>query len=354
MAELLAWDRLAAMTDTPQKLPTMRKTTSRRIAITAYEGVSLLDLAGPLEAFRIASSFGGEGGRRVAYECSVVSMRGGPIKTADGVQIVTQSVRSLGTTPIDTLIVPGAFAVDDVTRDRELVRWVGRKAATCRRVCSVCIGSFLLADAGVLDGRRAATHWMHAPLLATRHPTVTVEPDAIFVHDGRIWSSAGVTTGIDLALALIEQDAGREVAMHVARILVVYLKRAGGQSQYSALLEAQAQSESEAFGALERWIAEHLRRDLTVEMLAERVHMSPRNFARVYVEKRGRTPAKAVEAIRIDAARRRLEETGVRITSIAEDCGFSDEEQMRRAFVRVLKIPPREYRRRFAPSATSS
>lgn len=321
---------------------------ARRIAITAYQGVSLLDLAGPLEAFRVASSFAGEGGRRVAYECSVVSMRGGPVKTADGVAIVTQTVRSLAAAAIDTLIVPGAFAVDDVTRDRELVRWVGRKAATCRRVCSVCVGSFLLAAAGVLDGRRAATHWLHAPLLATRHPRVTVEPDAIFVRDGRIWSSAGVTTGIDLALALIEEDAGREIAMNVARILVVYLRRAGGQSQYSALLAAQTESESETFSALERWIAEHLKKDLAVETLAQRVNMSPRNFARVYAEKRGRTPAKAVEAIRVDAARRRLEETGDRIAAIAEDCGFSNEEQMRCAFIRVLKIPPREYRRRFA------
>ena len=328
----------------------MPRTLSRHVAITAYPGVSLLDLGGPLEAFRVASSFG-DGARRVAYECSVVSMRGGPVRTADGLEIVTRSVRSLGRAAIDTLIVPGAFAVEDVTRDRELVRWVGKKAPTCRRVCSVCVGSFLLADAGVLDGRRAATHWMHAPLLATRHPKVSVEPDAIFVRDGRIWSSAGVTTGIDLALALIEEDAGRETAMNVARILVVYLKRAGGQSQYSALLAAQTESESETFSELERWIAEHLKNDLRVEVLAERIHMSPRNFARVYAEKRGRTPAKAVEAIRLDAARRRLEETEDQIASIAEQCGFGNEEQMRCAFVRALKIPPREYRRRFAASA---
>ena len=325
----------------------MGKPLSRRVAITAYEGVSLLDLGGPLEALRIASSFG-NGGRRVIYECSVVSMRGGSVRTADGLEIVTRPVRSLGSAPIDTLIVPGGFSVDDVTRDRDLVQWVRKKAPACRRVCSVCIGSFLLADAGVLDGRRAATHWMHAPLLATRHPKITVEPDAIFVRDGRVWSSAGVTTGIDLALALIEEDAGREAAMNVARILVVYLKRSGGQSQYSALLAAQAESESETFSELERWMAEHLKRDLRIEALAERVHMSPRNFSRVYAEKRGRTPAKAVEAIRVDAARRRLEETEDQVSQIAEDCGFSDEEQMRRAFIRAMKIPPREYRRRFA------
>jgi transcriptional regulator GlxA family with amidase domain len=326
----------------------MPQATSRRIVLTAYEGISLLDLAGPLEAFRVASAFGGPRAGRRAYECSVVSVRGGAVMTADGVALVTDPVRTLSRTQIDTLIVPGAFLVDDVTRDRDLVRWIGKRAATCRRVCSVCVGSFLLAEAGVLDGRRAATHWMHAPLLATRHPQVAVEPDAIFVRDGRVWSSAGVTTGIDLALALIEEDAGRQVAMNVARMLVVYLKRAGGQSQYSALLAAQAQSEAETFDPLDRWIAEHLKDDLRVDALAERVHMSPRNFARAYAEKQGRTPAKAVEAIRVEAARRRLEETEHRIESVAQDSGFSSEEQMRCSFIRILGIPPREYRKRFA------
>jgi transcriptional regulator GlxA family with amidase domain len=326
----------------------MPQAKSRRIVITAYDGVSLLDLAGPLEAFRVASTFGGPRADRMPYECSVVSVRGGPVQTASGVVLVTDSVRTLSRTQIDTLIVPGAFLVDDVTRDRDLVRWVGKEAATCRRVCSVCIGSFLLAEAGLLDGRRAATHWMHAPLLATRHPKVDVEPDAIFVRDGRVWSSAGVTTGIDLALALIEEDAGRQAAMNVARLLVVYLKRSGGQSQYSALLAAQVESESETFDPLDRWIAEHLKEDLRVEALAERVHMSPRNFARAYAEKRGCTPAKAVEAIRVEAARRRLEETEERIESVAETSGFSSEEQMRCAFIRIVGIPPREYRKHFA------
>jgi transcriptional regulator GlxA family with amidase domain len=248
------------------------------------------------------------------------------------------------------LVVPGGFLVDDVTRDRALVQWIAKTAPECRRICSVCVGSFLLAEAGILDGRRAATHWLHAPLLASRYPAVTVEPDAIFIRDGRVWSSAGVTSGIDLALSLIEQDAGRKVAIDVARMLVVYLKRAGGQSQYSALLAAQAQSDSDRFSELEQWIAEHLRSDLRVEALAERVHMSPRNFARLYAKTRGRTPAKAVEAIRIDAARRQLEETADRITTIAEDCGFGEEEQMRTAFVRVLGVPPREYRKHFTSS----
>jgi transcriptional regulator GlxA family with amidase domain len=277
---------------------------------------------------------------------------GGRVKTSDGLEIVTARARSIKA-PIDTLIVPGGFWVEDVTRDRKLVEWVRSKAPACRRVCSVCVGSFMLAAAGVLDGKRAATHWMHAPLLAATYPQVTVEPDAIFVRDGRVWSSAGVTTGIDLALALIEQDAGRDVAMNVARILVVYLKRAGGQSQYSALLASQAESESDAFIALDQWIADNLTADLKVEALAERAHMSPRNFARAYAAKRGRTPAKAVEAIRVDAARRKLEETDDRLETIAYGCGFGTEDQMRSAFLRTVKVPPRDYRKRFASNADS-
>jgi transcriptional regulator GlxA family with amidase domain len=247
----------------------------RRIAIAVYPGVSLLDLGGPLEAFRVASEFGGARGRRLNYRCSVVSSRGGQVLTADGVPLVSESIRSLDRVEIDTLIVPGAFLVEDVTRDAELVKWVAKRAPKCRRVCSVCVGSFMLAAAGILKGRRAATHWMHTQSLAQRHPDVIVEPDAIFVHDGRVWSSAGVTTGIDLALALIEEDCGRETAISVARVLVVYLKRAGGQSQYSALLAAQAQSESSSFAQLERWMVENLRADLSIDSLAERAHMSP-------------------------------------------------------------------------------
>jgi transcriptional regulator GlxA family with amidase domain len=326
----------------------MKPTGSRRIVFTVYEGVSLLDLAGPLEAFRVADAFSSSRSRRAGYECIVVSSRGGSVMTADGVELVTTSVRSEPKKAIDTLVVPGGFRVDDVTRDRALVRWIRKAAPDCRRVCSVCVGSFLLAEAGILDGRKAATHWMHAPLLASRYPAVAVEPDAIFIRDGRVWSSAGVTSGIDLALSLIEQDAGRKVAIDVARMLVVYLKRAGGQSQYSALLAAQAQSNSDTFGELEQWIAENLNSDLRVAALAERVHMSPRNFARLYAKTRARTPAKTVEAIRIDAARRQLEETADRITAIAEACGFGDEERMRTAFIKVLGVPPREYRKHFA------
>jgi transcriptional regulator GlxA family with amidase domain len=310
----------------------------------------LLDLSGPLEAFNVAADIALKE-QRTTYGCVVLSARGGRVKTANGVELNTRSARSVSAKTIDTLVVPGALLVEHVTRDRALIQWVRKTAPACRRICSVCIGSFLLAAAGILDGHRAATHWRHASLLASRHPKVTVEPDAIYVHDRKVWSSAGSSAGIDLALALIEQDVGHDVAIKVARILVVYLKRAGGQSQYSALLDAQAHSDSGPFNELEQWIAEHLKSDLRVETLADRLHMSPRNFARLYVQTRGRTPAKAIGAIRLDTARRRLEETTDRIETIAGDCGFSGEEQMRLAFVRNLGIPPREYRKRFASAS---
>jgi transcriptional regulator GlxA family with amidase domain len=319
-----------------------------RVAIVAYEGVSLLDLSGPLEALRVASTHPNHLGASLTYECAVISVRGGPVMTADGVGLMTTPIGAVDGHAIDTLIVPGACDVDLVCRDAALIDWVRRRAPECRRVCSVCVGAFLLAEAGLLNGRRAVTHWMHCGLLASRYPNITVEPDAIYICDGAIWSSAGVTTGIDLALALIEKDCGRAVAMHVARVLVVYLRRMGGQSQYSALLAAQVESASDAFAELERWIVENLTADLRVERLAERVGMSPRNFARRYTETRRRTPARAVEAIRVDAARRALEEADDRIEEIARRCGFSDEEHMRSAFARHVGIAPRAYRARFA------
>jgi transcriptional regulator GlxA family with amidase domain len=338
------------MTKIPEILPggTMPSTDVIRVAIVAYDGVSLLDLSGPLEALRVASTHPNHLGASLRYACSVHSVHGGLVMTADGVRIMTEPVSVLDGQPIDTLLVPGACSIDDVRRDRELIDWIRCHAPDCRRVCSVCIGTFLLAEAGLLNGRRVVTHWQHCELLASSYPNVVVEPDAIYVRDGWMWSSAGVTTGIDLALALIEQDCGRPVAMHVARVLVVYLRRMGGQSQYSALLAAQTESTSDAFAELERWIAENLTADLRVERLAERAGMSPRNFARRYRETRKRSPARTVESIRVDAARRALEETDDRIEEIARRCGFTSEEHLRAAFARHVGIAPRTYRDRFA------
>jgi len=227
-------------------------------------------------------------------------------------------------------------------------RYNRSRAPKCRRVASVCTGSFLLAAAGLLKGKRAVTHWTHCGELERLHPDTQVEPDAIYVKDGNVWTSAGVTTGIDMALAMVEEDLGREIAMMVARLLVVYLRRSGGQSQYSVLPAAQSGADADRFAALDRWIAENLAEDLRVERLAEKAGMSARHFARRYAEARKMTPARAVEAIRVDAAKRALEETEERMLQIARRCGFSDEDQMRVAFSRQVGISPGAYRTRFA------
>jgi transcriptional regulator GlxA family with amidase domain len=324
-----------------------------RVVFAVYDGVNILNLAGPLGAFTIASRLSAER-ESPLYHCMVVSARGGRVRTGDGVSVHTEPASALRNRAIDTLIVPGAWRERDITRDRALVNWARKRAASCRRLVAQCSGAFLLAEAGLLDGRRVTTHWGIATRLAQRYPTLNVEVDPIYIRDGRTWSSAGMTAGIDLALALIEDDLGREAALNVARFLVVYLKRSGGQSQYSALLTAQTDDDPDGFAGLEQWIAEHPGEDLRVEALAARVNMSPRNFARVYATRRGRTPAKSVEAIRVDAARRRLEESAEQIEIIARRCGFGTEEQMRCAFVRNLGIPPREYRKRFSANVAGS
>lgn len=249
---------------------------------------------------------------------------------------------------IDTIVIPGALEIEPTLADRRLVDWLAAHAPMARRTASVCAGAFLLAEAGLLDGRRVVTHWASCDALHLRYQNLTVEPDAIFVQDGPIWTSAGVTAGIDLSLALVQEDCGREVAMQVARQLVIYLKRPGGQSQFSELLKSQTLTTT-AFEDLHVWISKNLRDErLNVDQLAERVDMSPRNFARSYKAKTGRTPAKAIEVFRLEAARRLLEETEQGVDRIARRCGFGDEERMRTTFQRHLAISPRDYRRRFS------
>jgi transcriptional regulator GlxA family with amidase domain len=317
----------------------------RRIVFVAYEGALILDIAGPLQAFATANFLAANGAP--PYRIDVVSPRGGVVTTSSGLPIVTQSVARQRSAAIDTLIVVGGAGVHEAVRDARLVRWIARQGTAARRVCSVCTGAFLLAATGLLTGRRAVTHWASVALLQERHPDVRVEEDPIFVQDGRLWTSAGVTAGIDLALALIERDLGRDTAMLVARRLVVFLKRAGGQSQFSAPLNAQSADDG-TFQTLQTWMAEHLGGDLRVERLAERTRMSPRNFARLYTAKTGTTPAKAVEALRLEAARRALEETALPLKAVAHRCGFGDEERLRRTFVRRLGVSPSQYRGRFA------
>ncbi|MFM0170483.1 GlxA family transcriptional regulator [Paraburkholderia sediminicola] len=300
-----------------------------------------------------AASFGRSAPQPVAYRTTVASIDGGILQTFPGLPIVTERLDSLDDQPIDTLIIPGVPIDEHCSLQPELVAWIRRHASRARRVCSVCTGAFYLAAAGLLDGRRATTHWRDAPRLARRFPNVHVDADPIFIRDagrhegeGVVWTSAGVTAGIDLALALIEEDVGHAVAMQAARRLVVFMKRPGGQSQYSAALAAQA-SANGPFEALHSWMAAHLRDDLSVERLAERTRMSPRTFARRYVDEVGRTPAKTVSALRLEAASRALAESRRPLKRIALDCGFGSEQNLRRAFLRRFGVLPLDYRERF-------
>jgi transcriptional regulator GlxA family with amidase domain len=320
------------------------------VVVLAFESVQLLDIAGPLQTFASANEIARDA-REAPYRLVVASRRGGVIRTSSGLPLVTASVASLCGAPIDTLIVPGGPGVQTATRDARTVAWVRRHAAAVRRLASVCTGAFLLAEAGVLAGRRATTHWKSCGRLQQNYPDVEVQPDPIYVRDGRIWTSAGITAGIDLSLALIEEDLGRALAMQVARHLVVFLKRPGGQSQFSAPLQAQAAASQgngpSQFAPLHGWIAAHVAGDLRVERLAEQAGMSPRTFARVYAATMGTTPARVVEKIRVEAVRRALEETAMPIKRIAAECGFRQEDRLRRAFARQVGTTPAEYRRRF-------
>jgi transcriptional regulator GlxA family with amidase domain len=235
--------------------------------------------------------------------------------------------------------------VEAVEKNGELIAWISEQYKAGAEVASICTGAFLLAAAGVLDGRRAATHWLYCGKLAQRFPAVHVESDPIFVRDGPVWTSAGVTAGIDLALALVEEDLGRSVALAVARYLVVFLKRPGGQAQFSAALSLQTAEDK--FGALHDWISAHLRDDLSLTALADQAGMSERSFSRHYAEATGQTPARAIERLRVEAARRDLSESRLPVKRIAQRCGFGSEETMRRSFLRLLAATPQDYRARF-------
>ncbi|WP_454872412.1 GlxA family transcriptional regulator [Paraburkholderia xenovorans] len=361
---------------------------ARHIVFAVAPDLVLLDACGPLEAFwraeltvagmagatargvndaeqasasQPANAAGSAGSlaQPVAYRTTVASIDGGILQTFPGLPIVTERLDSLDDQPIDTLIIPGVPVDEHCTLQPELVAWIRRHAPRARRVCSVCTGAFYLAAAGLLDGRRATTHWRDAPQLARHFPNVQVDADPIFIRDvGRgagervVWTSAGVTAGIDLALALIEEDLGHAVAMQAARRLVVFMKRPGGQSQYSAALAAQASADG-PFEALHSWMAAHLRDDLSVERLAERTRMSPRTFARRYVDEVGRTPARTVAALRLEAASRALAESRRPLKRIALDCGFGSEQNLRRAFLRRFGVLPLDYRERFMSAAAS-
>jgi transcriptional regulator GlxA family with amidase domain len=322
----------------------------RRVVLLAYEHMNLLDLAGPLQAFATAGRKGESPG---FYETLVASVDGGLVTTSSGLAVQTVSLVSLKGMAIDTLIAAGGCRGQEYYAPPQLAQWIRRRAPSVRRLCSVCTGAFLLAAAGQLDGRRAATHWDWVGRLQKRHPKIQVDANRLFVQDGPIWTSAGVTAGIDLTLALIEEDFGHRVAIETARQLVMFIKRAGGQSQFSAPLEAQAAAPG-TFTELHAWVAGNLASDLRVEQLAEQAGMSPRTFARLYTAKCGRTPAKMVEAMRLEAACRALEETSLPLKTIAEVSGYPEEQNLRRVFLRKLGITPAQYRGRFSAHARKS
>lgn len=315
------------------------------IEILAYPAVQLLDVAGPLQVFASTNELTAGVGEIPLYATRVVSA-GAPVVTSSaGLGLVTAPLPS-PQAATDTLIVAGGSGVHAAAADAEMLDWVRARATRARRVASVCTGAFLLAAAGLLNGRRAATHWLHCAELARRYPAIRVEPDPIFVRDGVFWTSAGVTAGIDLALALVEEDAGRDVALAVARHLVMFLKRPGGQAQFSTTLLLQ--HAEDRFGALHGWMAGRLADDLSLPVLARKVGMSERNFSRRYLEATGITPARAVERLRMEAARRLLSDTNLPVKRIAARCGFGSEETLRRSFVRLLAATPQDYRARFS------
>ncbi len=321
---------------------------SRRIEILAFDDVQLLDVAGPLQVFATANDLAKAVSRWPPYEPRVVA-KGTLVTSSAGLGLVTVPLPPADL-PLDTVMVAGGFGINATCLDGGLVRWLRGRSATARRTASVCSGAFLLAVAGLLDGRRAVTHWGRCAEFARRFPAVRVEVDPIFVQDQHIWTSAGITAGIDLALAMVEADLGREIALAVARQLVVFLKRPGGQAQYSATLALQLGDAR--FERLHAWVADNLGADLSVTSLAAFSGMSERSFIRHHAQATGETPARAVERIRTEAARR-LIEGGRPIKRIAMQAGFGSEETMRRSFLRLLGVTPQAYRGRFSTAAVA-
>lgn len=308
---------------------------SRRIAVVIFPGFQILDAAGPIAAFEIAGRL-----RPGAYEIEVLAPDGGAVKSSSGAPM---AAGALAGADFDTVVVSGGDGTRSLPELAAIVRWLRAAAPHVRRIASVCSGAYVLAEAGLLDGRRATTHWGRTDDFARRYPKVKLDADRIFIRDGHVWTSAGITAGIDLALALVEDDLGADVARRTAQQLVVHQRRPGGQSQFSALIELGGRTGR--FADLMDWMRENLAQPLTVEQLADRAAMSPRNFARAFAAETGTTPAKAVERLRLEAARTRVETGRDPIDRVAEAAGFGDPERMRRAFLRAFGQPPQALRR---------
>ena len=342
----LAMQVLAVMPNSPRFPPN----PPRHVAILAFPGVQLLDVAGPLQVFATANDFAQAAGEEMPYRPQVIA-EGTPVISSAGLELGARPLPEPAG-PFDTLLVAGGWGVYAAAEKPVLRDWVKDAAGQSRRVASVCTGAFLLGAAGLLDGRRAVTHWSRCAELARRFPRIEVDPDPIFICDDGIWTSAGVTAGIDLALALVEADLGRQAALAVARQLVVFLKRPGGQAQFSATLALQ--HGDTRFEGLHAWMAERLDGDLSVAALAARAGMSERSFVRHYRQATGVTPARAVEQLRVEAARQMLGETRQPIKRVARRCGFGSEETMRRSFLRLLDTSPQRHRELFSTADTAA
>ncbi|WP_328437333.1 GlxA family transcriptional regulator [Streptomyces sp. NBC_00444] len=313
----------------------------RTVLVVLFDGVQSLDVTGPVEVFA-----GAEKHTPGTYRIRTASLEGAPVRTSSGLTLVPDGALDSVPDP-HTLLVPGGQG----TRrpDARLAGWLREHGPRAERLVSVCTGAILLAEAGLLDGRRATTHWAYADKLACDHPAVRVDADPIYIRDGQVSTSAGVTSGIDLALALVEEDLGREVALTIARHLVVFLRRPGNQAQFSAQLAAQT-AQREPLREVQQWITEHPDADLTVESLAARARLSPRHFARAFQTETGMTPGRYVDRVRLEHARRLLEDTSDGVEEISRTSGYGTPEAMRRAFVKSLGTAPAEYRRRFRPA----
>ena len=314
-----------------------------RVAILAFPRVQLLDVVGPADVFSEAAR---QLGNPRAYQVQVLATEAGPLRGSSGLRLVADAAAVQYGGRIDTLLVAGSPDIDAVARDDELREWLRRQARTVRRFGSVCSGAFVLAAGGLLSGRRVATHWDSAARLAAEYPDAQVSADSIYVKDGNLYTSAGVTAGMDLALSMVEEDHGRDLALQVARELVMFLKRPGGQSQFSAHLAAQAVEKSEV-RKLQEYVLANLRADLSVPALAKRARMSERNFARVFKDETRMTPAEFVEKARLDASMAILQKENIPLKKVAAMVGYANEDGFRRAFTRRIGINPAEYRKRF-------
>ncbi|MCP3818307.1 GlxA family transcriptional regulator [Streptomyces sp. A3M-1-3] len=320
----------------------MAQRTDRTVLVLLFDDVQSLDVSGPVEVFTGAALYAGDPGG--ACRIRTASLDGRPVRTSSRLTLVPD--HSLADAPVPhTLLVPGGKGTRHP--DPRMTDWLRENAPRAERIVSVCTGAILLAAAGLLDGRRATTHWAYCERLARDHPAVEVDPEPIFVRDGNVATSAGVTAGIDLALALVEEDLGRDAALTVARHLVVFLRRPGNQAQFSAQLSVQT-ARREPLREVQQWITEHPDDDLSVESLSARARLSPRHFARAFQAETGSTPGKYVERVRLEHARRLLEDTSDGVEEISRACGYGTPEAMRRAFVRTLGSAPAEYRRRFS------